>query len=81
VNIGAGFEITIKDLANKIKEIIGFNGKIVWDTSKPDGQPRRCLDTSKAEKEFGFKAKTDFDNGLRKTIDWYISRKSKSGLT
>ena len=71
VNIGAGFEISIKDLAEKIKEITGFNGKIVWDTSKPDGQPRRCLDTSRAEKEFGFKAKTNFDEGLRNTIKWY----------
>ena len=71
VNIGAGFEISIKDLANKIKEIIGFEGKIVWDTSKPDGQPRRCLDTSRAEKEFNFKAKTKFDEGLKKTIEWY----------
>jgi len=75
VNIGAGFEISIKNLANKIKEIIGFNGKIVWDISKPDGQPRRCLDTSKAEKEFGFKAKTEFDEGLERTIEWYKGRK------
>ncbi|MHB8277833.1 MAG: GDP-L-fucose synthase family protein [Candidatus Humimicrobiaceae bacterium] len=72
VNIGAGFEISIKDLAYKIKNIIGFNGRIVWDTSKPDGQPRRSLDTSKAEKEFGFKAKTSFEEGLKKTIEWYI---------
>ena len=72
VNIGAGFEISIKDLAYKIKNIIGFNGRIVWDTSKPDGQPRRSLDTSKAEKEFGFKAKTSFEEGLEKTIEWYI---------
>jgi len=72
INIGAGFEISIKDLAEKIKQIIGFNGEIVWDTTKPDGQPRRCLDTSKARKEFGFRAKTNFDEGLRKTIKWYI---------
>ncbi|GAI82229.1 unnamed protein product, partial [marine sediment metagenome] len=72
VNIGAGFEISIKDLAEKIRQIIGFNGEIVWDTTKPDGQPRRCLDTSKARKEFGFRAKTNFDEGLRKTIKWYI---------
>ena len=72
VNIGAGFEISIKDLAEKIRQIIGFKGKIVWDTTKPDGQPRRCLDTSRAEKEFGFKAKIKFDEGLRKTIEWYI---------
>lgn len=77
VNIGAGFEISIKDLANKIKGIIGFNGKIVWDNSKPDGQPRRCLDVTKAEKEFGFKAKTNFDEGLKKTIKWYINYERK----
>jgi len=72
VNIGAGFEITIKDLAYKIKNLIGFEGKIKWDTSKPDGQPRRCLDTSKAKKEFGFKSETSFDIGLKKAIEWYI---------
>jgi len=72
VNIGAGFEISIKDLAEKIKDIFKYNGKIIWDTSKPDGQPRRCLDTSKALNEFGFKAKTTFDIGLKKTIDWYV---------
>jgi len=72
VNIGAGFEITIKDLVELIAKLTGFKGKIIWDTSKPDGQPRRCLDTSKAEKEFGFKASTDFQTGLRKTIEWYI---------
>jgi len=72
VNIGAGFEISIKDLAEKIKDIIGFKGKVVWDITKPDGQPRRCLDTTKAEKEFGFKAKVKFDEGLKKAIDWYI---------
>jgi len=71
VNLGSGFEISIKDLAEKIKKITGFNGKIVWDKTKPDGQPRRKLDTSKAEKEFGFKTKTNFDTGLRKTIIWY----------
>ncbi|MBM3707513.1 MAG: GDP-L-fucose synthase [Actinobacteria bacterium] len=73
VNIGAGFEITIKDLAEKIKSLIGFKGKIIWDTTKPDGQPRRCLDTSRAQKEFGFKAKTTFDTGLKDTIEWYIN--------
>jgi len=72
VNIGAGFEISIKDLAEKIRQIIGFKGKIVWDTTKPDGQPRRCLDTTKAYDEFGFKAKVSFDEGLKKAIDWYI---------
>jgi len=72
VNIGAGFEITINDLVNYIVKLTGFKGNIVWDTSKPDGQQRRMLDTSKAEKEFGFKAKTNFEKGLKKTINWYI---------
>jgi len=72
VNIGAGFEISIKDLAEKIRDIIGFMGKIIWDISKPDGQPRRCLDITRAEKEFGFKAKAKFDEGLKKTVEWYI---------
>ncbi len=71
INIGTGFEITIKDLIELIAKLTGFNGKIIWDATKPDGQPRRMLDTSKAEKEFGFKAKTDFEEGLRKTIEWY----------
>ncbi|WP_041589408.1 NAD-dependent epimerase/dehydratase family protein [Thermoanaerobacterium thermosaccharolyticum] len=71
VNIGSGFEISIKDLVNLIAELTGFKGKIVWDATKPDGQPRRLLDTSKAEKNFGFKAKTDFREGLKKTIEWY----------
>ncbi|PKN17097.1 MAG: GDP-fucose synthetase [Deltaproteobacteria bacterium HGW-Deltaproteobacteria-6] len=71
VNIGAGFEISIKDLTELIAGLVGFPGKIVWDTSKPDGQPRRLLDTSKAMKEFGFKAATDLSTGLNKTIDWY----------
>jgi GDP-L-fucose synthase len=72
VNIGAGFEISIKDLAHLIAEMTGFKGEIVWDTSKPNGQPRRCLDVSRAEREFGFRARTDFRTGLRKTIDWYL---------
>ncbi|RKX53254.1 MAG: GDP-L-fucose synthase [Thermotoga sp.] len=71
VNLGAGKEIKTKDLVNLIAELTGYKGEIIWDTSKPDGQPRRCLDTSKAEKEFGFKAKTDFREGLMKTIRWY----------
>jgi GDP-L-fucose synthase len=71
VNIGAGFEIKIKELVEIIVKLTSFKGKIVWDTAKPDGQPRRCLDTSKAEKEFGFVAKTDFSEGLKKTIEWY----------
>ncbi len=71
VNIGAGFEISIKELVRLIARIIGFKGKIVWDKTKPDGQSRRCLDTSRARKEFGFKAKTQFEEGLRRTIEWY----------
>lgn len=72
VNIGAGFEITIKDLVELIAKLTGFNGAITWDTSKPDGQPRRMLDVSKAEKEFGFRAKTSFEEGLKKAITWYL---------
>ena len=72
VNIGAGFEISIKDLVELIVKLAQFDGEIVWDSTKPDGQPRRCLDTSKAKKEFGFAAKTDFKEGLRKTIEWYV---------
>lgn len=71
VNIGSGMEITIKELANLIKNLVGFEGDIVWDTSKPDGQPRRCFDTSRAFKEFGFKAKVPFEAGLERTLEWY----------
>jgi len=77
VNIGAGFEITIKDLVHTICRLMDFNGEIRWDISKPDGQPRRMLDISRAEKEFGFKAKTNFDEGLKKTIDWYLKEKNR----
>jgi GDP-L-fucose synthase len=73
VNIGAGFEISIKDLVKLIAKLAGFKGKIIWDKTKPDGQPRRCLYTRKSEKEFGFKAKTQFEEGLKKTIGWYKS--------
>ena len=73
VNIGAGFEISIKDLVNHIVKLTGFEGDVIWDNTKPDGQPRRMLDTSKAEKEFGFMANTNFEEGLKKTIEWYIA--------
>jgi GDP-L-fucose synthase len=73
VNLGAGFEISIKDLVELIARLTAFKGKIVWDTSKPDGQPRRKLNVSKAEKEFGFRANTSFEEGLKKTIDCYLS--------
>ncbi|MFC1945257.1 GDP-L-fucose synthase family protein [Chloroflexota bacterium] len=78
VNIGAGFEISIKDLVGLICKLIGFDGEIAWDTSKPDGQPRRCLDTNRAKAEFGFNAVTDFREGLRKTIEWYKKHRDKS---
>ena len=71
VNLGSGMEISIKDLANQIAEYSGFHGELVWDSSKPDGQPRRSLDISKAEKFFGFRAKVSFDDGLRDTIEWF----------
>lgn len=72
VNIGAGFEIKIKDLAILIRNIVGYKGEIKWDTTKPDGQPRRRLEVDRAKKEFGFISKTSFEVGLRKTIDWYV---------
>jgi len=71
VNLGTDLEIPIKDLAELIRKLCGFKGKIRWDTSKPDGQPRRKLDTSRAEREFGFKAKMDFEEGMKRTIEWY----------
>jgi GDP-L-fucose synthase len=79
VNLGAGFEISIKDLVDLIGKLTGFRGKVTWDSTKPDGQPRRMLDVTRAEKEFGFKAKTGLGQGLKKTIEWYIStKKTKS---
>lgn len=71
VNLGSGMEISIKDLAELICKLMDFKGQIRWDKTKPDGQPRRCLDVSKAEQEFGFKAKTNFVEGLKRTIQWY----------
>jgi GDP-L-fucose synthase len=72
VNLGSGMEISIKDLARLIAQLTGFEGEIVWDQSKPDGQPRRRLDTSKAAQWFGFRASTPFEEGLRRTIEWYV---------
>ena len=72
VNLGAGREITIRDLAGLIARLTGFKGQIVWDPTKPDGQPRRCLDVSRAEREFNFRAATDFEEGLRRTVQWYV---------
>lgn len=71
VNIGAGFEIKIKELVAIIAKLSGFEGGIAYDSSKPDGQPRRCLDTTRAFEEFGFRARTEFEDGLRATIEWY----------
>lgn len=77
INLGSGNEISIKDLAEKISQFMCYDGKIIWDESKPNGQPRRCLDVSKAKREFGFEAKVSFDDGLKKTIEWYLSNKTR----
>jgi GDP-L-fucose synthase len=76
VNIGAGFEISIRDLANLIVELTGFRGQLVWDESKPDGQPRRRLDTMRAKEAFGFVAEIPFEEGLRQTIQWYRANRN-----
>ena len=74
VNLGSGREISIRELVTVIARETGFTGRLVWDTSRPDGQPRRRLDTSRAEREFGFRASTSFDDGLRRTVAWYHDR-------
>lgn len=74
VNIGAGFEISIKDLVSLIVDVMDFRGTVAWDRAKPDGQPRRMLDTTKARQEFDFRAATSFEEGLKKTIDWYTAQ-------
>ena len=71
VNLGSGQEISIRDLTELIRTLVGFEGAVRWDVSKPDGQPRRCLDTSRALAEFGWRAKTPLRDGLQKTIDWF----------
>jgi len=73
VNLGWGEEITIRELVHLIQEISGFEGEIEWEASRPDGQPQRCLDTSRAQREFGFKAQTSLREGLKRTIRWYES--------
>jgi GDP-L-fucose synthase len=73
VNLGSGIEISIRDLAEKIARMTGFHGAIRWDASQPNGQPRRCLDVTRAEREFGFRAHTSFDEGLQRTIEWYMA--------
>lgn len=77
VNLGSAFEISIRDLVEMIAEEVGFRGELRWDTSKPNGQPRRKLDVSRAEQEFGFISRTDFRTGLRETIDWYESERNR----
>ena len=81
VNIGSGFEISIKDLVEKIAAYAWFRGRIDWDTSKPNGQMRRKLDCTRAEQEFGFVAETDFDVGLKATVEWYLKVRSMEELT
>lgn len=80
VNLGAGFEITINELAAIITKLAGYQCKFVWDTSQPDGQPRRMLDTQRALKEFGFKAKTSLEEGLKRTIEWYQDNRLRNGI-
>ena len=77
VNLGTGVEISIRDLAQMIAEEVGFSGSIVWDKSKPNGQPRRCLDTSRAREYFGFQAQYTFREGIAKTIEWFVAYRSK----
>ncbi|HEY8172547.1 MAG TPA: NAD-dependent epimerase/dehydratase family protein, partial [Dehalococcoidia bacterium] len=86
VNIGAGVEIPIRDLAATIARLCRFEGEIVWDASHPDGQPRRMLDTSRARERFGFEARTGFEEGLARTIEWYVEslrplKRSKRGVS
>jgi GDP-L-fucose synthase len=73
VNIGSGREISIRDLAGRIALLTAFTGRIAWDVTKPNGQPRRCLDVTRAEREFGFRAHTSLDAGLKATVDWYLA--------
>jgi GDP-L-fucose synthase len=76
VNIGAGFEISIRELVELIARLAGFRGRVVWDSTKPDGQPRRSLDVSRAAAEFGFRARTPFPEGLERTIRWYRAERA-----
>ncbi|NER26238.1 MAG: GDP-L-fucose synthase, partial [Symploca sp. SIO1C4] len=71
VNLGTNYEISIRNLVELICELMEFEGEIVWETDKPNGQPRRCLDTNRAQERFGFKAQVEFKQGLKNTIDWY----------
>ncbi|HSB88467.1 MAG TPA: GDP-L-fucose synthase, partial [Anaerolineales bacterium] len=79
VNLGSGEEISIRDLAERIARLVGFEGRIVWDTSRPNGQPRRGLDTSRARERFGFVARTSLAEGLRRTVEWYRQAQAEAG--
>ena len=81
VNLGSGEEISIHDLAQLITEEVGFTGRITWDTTKPNGQPRRCLDVSRAKELFGFRARHNFHEGIRKTVAWYLTQGNYKDLT
>jgi nucleoside-diphosphate-sugar epimerase len=77
VNLGSAFEVSIRDLVTLVAEATDFRGEIVWDTTQPNGQPRRCLDVSRAEREFGFVARTTFAEGLKRTVEWYRSTRAR----
>jgi GDP-L-fucose synthase len=78
VNLGSGKEVSIKELVEMISRLTGFEGRIVWDTTRPNGQPRRSLETSRANRLFGFKAQVGFEEGLRQTIEWYVAQQQRS---
>ena len=78
VNLGSGEEISIKNLAEKIVELTGFEGELLWDTSRPNGQPRRALDTSRAMERFGFEAQVNLNEGLKRTVEWYQEYRQKA---
>jgi nucleoside-diphosphate-sugar epimerase len=80
MNLGNGTEVTIRQAIETIARIVGFEGRITWDSSKPDGQPRRCLDTSRAREAIGFTARTSFEDGLRKTVDWFMAHRQDARL-
>jgi GDP-L-fucose synthase len=80
MNLGSGQEVTIRQAIETIARLVGFQGQITWDATKPDGQPRRCLDVSKAKKELGFTAQTPFEEGLKKTIAWFQSHRQEARL-
>ena len=76
VNLGSGMEISIRDLAGQVAKLVGFRGRIDWDVAQPNGQPRRCVDVSRAEREFGFRARTSFEDGLQRTVAWYLANRN-----